>query len=77
MGLVEVGGLPSLSRKALQQYVPDPIGFAEFAKNRYYKTYVDYVISPSYDLHRDMGILRTTITGQMLEEDMSFATFFS
>ena len=49
LGLVEVGGLPALSRMTLQKYVPDPIGFAEFAKNRYYKTYVDYVISPSYD----------------------------
>lgn len=77
LGLVELGGLPALSRTTLQKYVPDPNGFAEFAKNRYYKTYVDYVISPSYDLHRDMGILRTTITGQMLEEDMSFAKFFS
>lgn len=77
LGLVEANGLPGLSRDKLQKYVPDANGFAEFARNRYYKTYVDYVISPSYDLHKEMGILRTTITGQMLDEDMSFARFFS
>lgn len=77
LGLVEANGLPGLSRDKLQKYVPDPNGFAQFARNRYYKTYVDYVISPSFDLHKKMGILRTTITGQVLEEDMSFARFFS
>ena len=77
LGLVEANGLPGLPRDKLQKYVPDPNGFAQFARNRYYKTYVDYVISPSYDLHKEMGILRTTITGQQLEEDMSFARFFS
>lgn len=77
LGVVEANGLPGLSRDRLAKYVPDPNGFAQFARNRYYKTYVDYVISPSYDLHKEMGILRTTITGQMLEEDMSFVRFFS
>ena len=77
LGLVEANGLPGLSKDKLQKYVPDPNGFAQFAQNRYYKTYVDYVISPSYDLHKEMGILRTTITGQQLDEDMSFARFFS
>ena len=77
LGLVEANGLPGLPRDKLQKYVPDPNGFAQFARNRYYKTYVDYVISPSYELHKEMGILRTTITGQLLEEDMSFARFFS
>ena len=77
LGLVEANGLPGLSREKLQKYIPDPNGFAQFARNRYYKTYVDYVISPSYDLHKEMGILRTTITGQSLEENMSFARFFS
>lgn len=77
LGVVEANGLPGLSRDRLARYIPDPNGFAQFARNRYYKTYVDYVISPSYDLHKEMGILRTTITGQMLEEDMSFARFFS
>lgn len=77
LGLVELGGFPNLPRDKLQKYISDPAGFASFASSPYYKTYVDYVISPSYDLHQQMGILRTTITGQQLEEDMPFSRFFS
>lgn len=77
LGLVESGGFPNLPREKLQKYIRDPVGFADFAKTPYYKTYVDYVISPSYDLHQSMGILRTTITGQQLDEDMTFSRFFS
>jgi len=77
LGLVEVGGFPNLPRDKLRKYIIDPAGFAQFASYPYYKTYVDYVISPSYDLHQSMGILRTTITGVQLEEDMSFTRFFS
>ena len=36
-----------------------------------------YVVSRTHPLHQRMGILRTTITGQMLDEDMSFRNFFS
>jgi hypothetical protein len=77
LGLVEMGGFPNLPREKLQKYISDPTGFASFAANPYYKTYVDYVISPSYDMHQQMGILRSTITGQQLDEDMSFSCFFS
>ena len=77
LGLVESGGFPNLPRERLQKYISDPAGFALFASSPYYKTYVDYVISPSYDMHQRMGILRSTITGQQLEEDMPFARFFS
>ena len=77
LGLVESGGFPNLPREKLQKYISDPTGFASFASNPYYKTYVDYVISPSYDLHQQMGILRTTITGQQLDQDMPFSSFFS
>ena len=77
LGLVESGGFPNLPRDRLQKYIIDPAGFAQFASNPYYKSYVDYVISPSYDLHQSMGILKTTITGLQLEEDMSFSRFFS
>jgi hypothetical protein len=77
LGLVESGGFPNLPRARLQKYISDPAGFAQFASNSYYKTYVDYVISPSYDMHKQMGILRSTITGQQLDEDMPFARFFS
>jgi len=77
LGLVELGGFPNLPKDKLQKYISDPAGFAQFASSPYYKTYVDYVISPSYDLHQSMGILKTTITGQQLEEDMPFSRFFS
>jgi hypothetical protein len=77
LGLVESGGFPNLPRDKLGKYISDPAGFASFAASEYYKTYVDYVISPSYDLHQQMGILKTTITGQRLEEDMPFSCFFS
>jgi len=77
LSLVEEGGYPNLPRERLQKYISDPAGFASFASYPYYKTYVDYVISPSYDMHQSMGILRTTITGMQLEEDMSFSRFFS
>ena len=65
--LVESGGFPNLPRDRLQRYISDPAGFAQFASNPYYKTYVDYVIGPSYDMHQQMGIIG----------DMSFTSFFS
>lgn len=77
LGLVEAGGFPNLPRDRMKKYIADPAGFAEFARKRSYKTYVDYVVFPSYDMHKDLGILRTTITGQRLEEDMPFSRFFS
>eukprot|EP00581_Thalassiosira_minuscula_P017573 CAMPEP_0183714406 /NCGR_PEP_ID=MMETSP0737-20130205/8922_1 /TAXON_ID=385413 /ORGANISM="Thalassiosira miniscula, Strain CCMP1093" /LENGTH=437 /DNA_ID=CAMNT_0025943325 /DNA_START=115 /DNA_END=1428 /DNA_ORIENTATION=+ len=77
LGLVEEGGFPNLPRDKLQKYISDPAGFSQFATYPYYKTYVDYVISPSYEMHQRIGILRTTITGLQLEEDMPFSTFFS
>jgi hypothetical protein len=77
LSLVESGGFPNLPRDRLEKYISDPAGFAQYVRNPYYKTYVDYVISPSYDMHKQMGILRSTITGQQLDEDMPFARFFS
>ena len=38
---------------------------------------MEYVIAPSYDLHERMGLLRTTISGLKLDENMSFRNFFS
>lgn len=52
-------------------------GFADFAKPEQFKTYVDYVIRPSYDLHEAMGILRYTMAGEKTDSDMSFRNFFS
>lgn len=77
LGPVEREGYPALTKERLRRYIKDPIGFADFSKPVSYRTYVDYVIKPSYDLHKDMGLLRNTITGQKLEEDMSFRNFFS
>lgn len=52
-------------------------GFAEFAKPTEYSTYVNYVIRPSYDLHREMGLLKKTMSGELLDQAMSFRNFFS
>ena len=52
-------------------------GFAEFTKPMQFRTYVDYVIRPSYDLHKAMGLLQYTISGQKLDEQMPFRNFFS
>ena len=52
-------------------------GFGEFSKPSSYRTYSSYIIEPSYDLHQQIGLLRTTGTGQQLEQDISFLNFFS
>lgn len=76
--LVETGGLPGLSKPTLQQYIGDPRSFASFMVPRSFATYVDYVIAPSYDLHRDMGLLQYTSTGQKREGgELSFRNFLS
>jgi len=74
---VEKNGLPGLSRTELSQYIPDPNGFAEFTKPKQFSVYVDYVIRPSYDMHRAMGLLKYTISGQELDTEMPFRNFFS
>lgn len=75
---VEQGGLPALNKKdRLFRYITDPVGFAEFAKAEEFSEYVNYVIQPSYNLHLQMGLLRTTMSGQRLDEPMSFRNFFS
>ena len=77
LAFVENGGLPNLSKAQLQQYIPDRYGFADFAKPIQYKVYVDYVIRPSYDLHNAMGLLEYSMSGQKLDQKMSFRNFFS
>ena len=52
-------------------------GFAEFTKPNQFKVYVDYVIRPSYDLHKAMGLLKYTLSGQQLDEEMTFRNFYS
>jgi len=77
LAVVEVNGLKGLNQMQLMQYVMDPYGFGDFCKTTKFKTYSAYVIEPSYDLHEQMGILKTTISGQNLKENMSFRNFFS
>ena len=74
---VEQGGFPGLGRERLKRYIVDGDGFADFAASRPFATYVDYVIRPSYQLHESMGLLRYTMSGELLEQPMSFRNFFS
>jgi Haem-binding uptake, Tiki superfamily, ChaN len=46
-------------------------------KPREYSTYVDYVIRPSYDMHKSLGLLKRTMSGVSLDETMPFRNFFS
>lgn len=51
--------------------------FASFARGRQYSTYVDYVIRPSFELHQATGLLNHTMSGEKLDQEMSFRNFFS
>lgn len=52
-------------------------GFATFVRPRKFRTYIDYVIEPSYKLHQDLGLLKHTMSGQTLDQQMSFRNFLS
>lgn len=56
--MVEQGGYPALPRSTLKSYISDPIGFATLASTTSFKEYVNYVITPSYRMHRDLKILK-------------------
>lgn len=75
--LVEKEGYPGLPTKQLHKYIKDPIGFADFAKAREFKTYTDYVIKPSFELHQRLGLLQYTMTGEQMESEMTFGRFLS
>jgi uncharacterized iron-regulated protein len=77
MALVERSGIPGLPRNVLESYILDRSGFASFARSRSFSTYVDYVIRPSYEIHQSLGLLKKTITGEVLDEEMPFRTFLS
>eukprot|EP00536_Pseudo-nitzschia_multiseries_P003272 jgi/Psemu1/284311/fgenesh1_pg.49_\ len=74
---VENGGFSKLSPEERQKYILDPQGFAAFAKPGSFKCYVEYVILPSFDMHKRMGLLQYTMSGEKLEEAMDFKKFFS
>jgi uncharacterized iron-regulated protein len=77
LAFVERSGLPGLPKDRMRAYIADSTGFAQFALTRQFSTYVDYVIRPSYDMHRDLGLLKYSRNGQPLEEEMTFRNFFS
>ena len=77
LALVEVGGLKNLPKETLKSYVPSGPMFRDFANTTAFKEYIAYVILPSYNSHKEMGILRQTITGEKLDQDMPFVNFYS
>jgi len=75
---VEIDGFKGLDGKTIRKYIKDPVGFGEFAKPKSYRTYSAYVIEPSYDMHKELGILKTkNEAGQALDDNTSFRNFFS
>jgi len=76
LAMVESGGVRKLGSR-LDEYVKDRAGFAAFSSTTAFKEYVAYTILPSYAQHKEMGILKSTITGQHLEQDMPLANFLA
>jgi len=74
---VEIGGYPNLPTNRLRKYITDPLGFGNFAKSRQFRTYVDYVIEPSYEIHQQLGLLKYSISGEELDTEMPFRNFLS
>ena len=58
-------------------YCTRRIGFDYFARQQQFRTYVNYVILPSYELHQEMGLLQYTMSGEKLPEIMPFRNFLS
>lgn len=77
LSCVEVGGLPGIDKAVLQSYVPNPQAFSQSVRTGAFKAYENRIIKSSYDMHKEMGILRKTITGQTLTEDMTYRNFLS
>ena len=73
---VEKGG-PSIPMEHLRKYIKDPIGFGDFANSPQFRTYVDYVLEPSYEIHRNLGLLKYTISGEQLDSEMPFRNFLA
>ena len=74
---VEKGGYHGLPKEQLRKYIKDPIGFGAFAQARKFRTYVEYVIEPSYEIHQRLGLLQYTIAGEKLDVEMPFRNFLS
>jgi Haem-binding uptake, Tiki superfamily, ChaN len=52
-------------------------GFDDFSQQQQFRTYINYVIMPSYELHQEMGLLQYTMSGEKLPEVMPFRNFLS
>ena len=74
---VKVGGIRGLEKSTIKRYIKNPAVFSEFTRSTSYKAYCAYVIEPCYELHKEMGMLKTNIPGQIEESDMSFINFFT
>ena len=76
---VETGGLGALSKEERHRYVIDPKGFAQAAQDPIFLQYVKGLLLPSYVLHKQLGLLKSSITGAPLPggEQMTFANFFA
>ena len=70
---VELGGLASLERAKLLQYVSDEEGFARFGSTRAFDAYVSYTLRPPYNLLKKVGQKMTMSTNE--ETEMSFSNF--
>ena len=74
---VEQGGYEALGGDALGTYVRDGAAFGRFAQTTAFKEYTAAVITPSYAMHKQMGILQQTVTGQALEKEMTLGRFLA
>eukprot|EP00419_Tripos_fusus_P075486 CAMPEP_0172888576 /NCGR_PEP_ID=MMETSP1075-20121228/136738_1 /TAXON_ID=2916 /ORGANISM="Ceratium fusus, Strain PA161109" /LENGTH=412 /DNA_ID=CAMNT_0013742475 /DNA_START=319 /DNA_END=1557 /DNA_ORIENTATION=- len=72
---VESGGLENLTKEEWQANIPDRVGFSQLGKDPAFKAYLANIVVPSYRLHQRLGILRQTVTGQVLDKDMSLQHF--
>lgn len=72
---VESGGLEKLTREEWQANIQDKSGFGLLGKDPAFKAYLARVVVPSYKLHEKLGILKQTVTGQVLEQDMTLQHF--
>mmetsp|Transcript_17045 Transcript_17045/g.25805 ORF Transcript_17045/g.25805 Transcript_17045/m.25805 type:complete len:548 (+) Transcript_17045:536-2179(+) len=78
LAIIEESGIQGLDKSQLRRYITaDLKGFGTFITPSSYKAYSAYVIEPSYSLHRQMGLLMKSVTGRYLDNEMSFANFFS
>ena len=77
LAAVQKGGFPGLGKDRLQLYIRSPNDFAAFSRTNAFKEYVAMLIRPSYEIHKQYGLLRKTRTGETLPEEFSFPNFMS